>query len=420
MHYNGTMEGSKQKFWKRVWGQIASPHVSDEKLQVWLEQIKQHLPIPVFWLLGKTQSGKTSLIRALTDNTRVEIGNGFRPCTRTAQMFSFPGEEDCILRFLDTRGLGEVDYDPSEDLALFEQQAHLLIVVMKAMDHAQQPVMDALAKIHRRQPNWPILVVQTALHEGYPTVTAPHILPYPYLESPLPPSIPVDVTRSLLSQREIFAQAKIPARFVAVDFTLPEDGFQPVNYGLDQLWDAVEELLPLGLRGMLQKLESTRQTLRDIHLDAAQPHIVAYSVAAGGAAGVPLPWVDIPLILAIQAKMFHTIASIYHQNLTTERIGEVLSAMGVSFLGRFGTRQVMKREFLKVVPGLGSAVAALYTAAETYALGLTLCAYFARVREGTTPDPEEFQRLYKANYEVGREKLREYLQKMRNPPQDKA
>jgi len=61
---------------------------------------------PVVWLVGKVQGGKTSIIRILTEVTDAEIGAGFRACTRTARIFDFPVEAP-IIRFLDTRGLGE-------------------------------------------------------------------------------------------------------------------------------------------------------------------------------------------------------------------------------------------------------------------------------------------------------------------------
>jgi len=40
------------------------------------------MPAPVIWLFGKVQSGKTSIIRALTGAERAQIGGGFKPCTR--------------------------------------------------------------------------------------------------------------------------------------------------------------------------------------------------------------------------------------------------------------------------------------------------------------------------------------------------
>lgn len=401
-----------KSLWGRVWQQFAAPKVSDERLDEALHQIRENLPIPVFWLLGKTQSGKTSLIRALTENTRAEIGNGLRPCTRTASQYAFPSEEDCILRFLDTRGLGEVDYDASEDIAHFQDQAHLLIVVMKALDHAQAPVMEALQQIHRARPEWPIIVVQSTLHEGYPGRETEHLVPYPYGQVPFPLAVPEALARSLTTQRQMIEQAGIPARFVPVDFTLPEDGYQPVNYGLEALWDAIEEALPLGLRGMLEQFEQVRKRLRDAHLRTAHPHVLSYAVAAGAAATVPMPIVDMPLVVAIQAKMFHTIASIYHQDFDRQQIGEVLSGLGLGFLGRLGGR-----ELLKIIPGYGSAVSALYAAASTYALGLTLCVYFSRKRDGHLPDKAEFRRIYESHFQEGRDRLRTYLQTVRNKPQ---
>lgn len=399
---------TRKGLWGRVWDRIVAPKVSEEELDAVFTQIKQDLPIPVFWLLGKTQSGKTSIIRALTANTRAEIGSGFRPCTRTASMYPFPSETDCLLRFLDTRGLGEVAYDPSEDIALFQNQAHLLIVVMKAMDHAQESVMKALQEIHQARPHWPVLVVQTSLHEGYAAPAFPHLLPYPYGSVPVPPTVPPNLVRSLLSQREMVEKTKIPVRFVAVDFTLPEDGFVPSDYGLEELWTAIEEILPLGLRGMLQVEERTRRTLRDVHFKTALPHIISYSVAAGAAAGLPVPLVDIPLILGIQAKMFHTIASIYHQEFDRQQMGEILSTLGIGLLGRMGGREIFK-----LIPIYGQAVTALYAAACTYGLGTTLCVYFSRARDGALPDQAEFRKIYEAHYQEGRDKLRSYLDGLR-------
>ena len=68
---------------------------------------REKQPLPVLWLIGKAQAGKTSIIRALTGSETAQIGNGFQPCTRTARFYDFPNEAP-VARFLDTRGLGEV------------------------------------------------------------------------------------------------------------------------------------------------------------------------------------------------------------------------------------------------------------------------------------------------------------------------
>src|SRR5690606_40968696 len=79
----------------------------------------QTCALPIF--LGKVQSGKTSIVRALTGCTDAEIGTGYAPCTRTSRVFDFPPEAP-VIRFLDTRGLGEARYDPTEDLRSEERR----------------------------------------------------------------------------------------------------------------------------------------------------------------------------------------------------------------------------------------------------------------------------------------------------------
>jgi hypothetical protein len=132
----------------------------------------------VVWLLGKTGGGKTAIIAALTDDPRAEVGLGFEPCTRTASFYDVPPEAP-LLRFLDTRGLGEASYDPRSDIAWCEEQSHLLLVVMQVSDPAQHVVLQVLEQARRQHPAWPIVVAQTGLHRLYPP-GAGHPLPYPF------------------------------------------------------------------------------------------------------------------------------------------------------------------------------------------------------------------------------------------------
>ncbi len=390
--------------WRLIRDTLISPKIDEAKVEQCLRRARQQLPVPVFWLLGKAQTGKTSLIRALTGSLRAEIGNGFKACTRTAQLYDFPNEDECFLRFLDTRGLGEADYDPGDDIRLFEDQAHLLIVVIKASDHAPQGLLSPLQAIHKSHPKWPLIVLQTSLHELYP-LGAQHVLPYPFDVFPLPAQVPTDLARSLSAQREWFKDFN--SRFVPVDFTLQEDGLPPEHYGLEALWSAIEEVLPLGLRAMLSQTPDARQPLRDAYFRACQPHVISYSAACGiVAAGVFVPLVDMPLVLGIQLKLLHAIASIYGQQLNPKRVAEILSTVGAGLIVRQGSRELLK--FIPI-PGLGSAAAALYAAASTYALGCTLCAYFSYALDGDVPDPQVLKSLYREQLDEGRRRFREYL-----------
>jgi predicted GTPase len=133
--------------------------------------------LPVVWLIGKAQAGKTSIVHALTGSASAEIGNGFQPCTRTARFYDFPAEAP-VVRFLDTRGLGEVAYDPAEDIHYCESQAHLVLGVMKATDIRQDAVFEVLRQVRKRHAEWPVLIAQTGCMK--PIRPAVNTLPYPY------------------------------------------------------------------------------------------------------------------------------------------------------------------------------------------------------------------------------------------------
>src|SRR5215468_2983516 len=126
---------------------LFSSKVRDEQLHHHLERLRERLPVPLLWLFGKTQSGKTSIVKYLTRADAAEIGQGFRPCTRYSRLYEFPTQEAPLLTFLDTRGLDEPGYDPSEDLARFDEQAHVVVVTVKALDHAQENVAKHLTTI---------------------------------------------------------------------------------------------------------------------------------------------------------------------------------------------------------------------------------------------------------------------------------
>ncbi|MGZ8195621.1 MAG: YcjF family protein [Methylosarcina sp.] len=381
---------------------IVSPKVDAEAENI-IRTLHASVPVPVFWLLGKTQSGKSAIIRTLTQSTAAEVGNGFKPCTQTAMLFDYPDSETAFLRFLDTRGLSEAGYDAREDMAWCEQQAHLLIVVMKAMDHQQDAVLEAVKQVHQTHPHWPLIVAQTTLHEGYPSRAMEHPMPYPFAHGEVGHAVPPDLRYSLLKQREYFKGMN--AQFVPIDFTLPEDGYEKQDYGLDELWTAIEKALPFGLREMLDI-----SRINDVYLKTAHPHIVSYAVLAGCTAAIPAPAASLSAVIALQGKMFHSIASVYGLPLTKKSISEIVSAVGFGFLSGMGGR-----ELLKLVPFYGQTLAAgmagVYTGAVTYALGKTLCSYFAQTKQGRALNPEALNELFKKEFLQGGELLRDSIKR---------
>lgn len=270
------------EYWEQLRTALLEPKVDAALLEASLREARAKMPVPVLWLLGKTQSGKTSIIRALTGSPAAEIGNGFQPCTRSARFYDFPADAP-LVRFLDTRGLGEVAYDPADDMRYCEAQAHLLVAVMKVADIHQAAVFDALLAIRRRHPEWPLLLVQTGLHELYPHGSE-HIQPWPYAGDSLPEAVPLDLRRAIAAQRAALGTLPgfAPVSWVAVDLTLPEDGFDPPDYGLEALWQAIESLTSLGLQYQL----SGDAAVQDLYTRAAHQHITGSGLGCGiGGAG---------------------------------------------------------------------------------------------------------------------------------------
>ena len=160
--------------------------------------------------------------------------------------------------------------------------------------------------------------------------------------------------------------------------------------GSMRLWEAIEAAVPLGLREMVRNNIAVRKRLHDTYFDAAHPHILVYAGAAGGAGAIPVPYIDVPVVLAIQAKLFHTIGAIYGQPMNVQQMATIASGLGIGYLARFGVRELAK---LIPVPGVGSAISGAFAVASTYGLGIALCEYFGHVLDGNVPDAENVPRL---------------------------
>src|SRR5262245_16500197 len=183
------------------WSRLAKWYKADEhQFEARLADARRRAAVPVFWLFGRTQSGKTSIIKYLTGADDAEVGLGFRPCTRFSREYPFPSADAPLLTFLDTRGLDEPGYDPAVDLEKFNEQAHVVVVTVKVMDHGQENVERHLRTIRAAALSRPVILALTCLHEAYPRKQHPPN--YPFRESLYPEGIPPDLGRSIAAQQE--------------------------------------------------------------------------------------------------------------------------------------------------------------------------------------------------------------------------
>lgn len=391
--------GNWSDYWKRLYDALLEPSVDAVALRETLREASARMPLPVIWMIGKTQAGKTSIIHALTGSPQAEIGNGFSPCTRHAAFYDYPGDSP-VLRFLDTRGLGERDYDPEEDIRYCEARAHLVLAVIKVSDLDQRAVFDVVREVRRRHPSWPLVIAQTGLHELYPPGFA-HPQPWPFDDECVPAFLPADLRRAMFAQREALGDlaGELRPRWVPIDLTLAEDGYDPQDYGLQPLWQAVDGSSSFGLSELL----GVDQGVRDLYECASHQQIVAHAVTAAGLGA--LPAVDLVAVTAVQAKLVHALARIHGQTLDRRVVGEFLGLVGAGIASGYVSR-ALGRTVAKLIPVWGQTIGAVWGAsasgASTYALGKAAVYFFSRRRDGLKVDPESLREVYREAMEDGR------------------
>ena len=242
---------------------------------------------PVVWLLGKVQSGKTSIIRALTQASDAEIGSGFRACTQDGARVRLSRARRRSSASSIRAGLGEVAYDPAEDIAFCEGRSHLILAVVKALDLEQQRG----ARRHPRGQAAPSgMAGRGGADEparGLPRRAAARLA----LSASAPPGIAAPLRRIPCCVRSAYQRSlfqALPGRgaptFVPIDFTQAGDGFEPTRLrprGPDRGADR----RGARCRGRRSRRAAARARRRAARKSNA--HILGFALAAGASDAVP-------------------------------------------------------------------------------------------------------------------------------------
>ena len=331
--------------------------------------------LPTLWLLGKTGAGKSSLIQALTGDEKVEIGNGFRPCTMSSVHYDFPIDKP-ILRFLDTRGLAEADYDAEEDIRYCEGQSHALIIVMKADEPEQSSVLQALEQIKKAGTFKQLLLVHTAVCS---------------LDAS-------DRERCIGHNRDQVTKTwKDTITEVSVDFELDDGG----SFGVDDLKTKLSELMPIIAQLNTDQSHSSQE---ESNFNRLKTEVLWYSGTAG--ASDAIPGVGLVSVPVIQAKMLHSLGNQYDVEWDKASLAEFTGALGTGFaaqyLGKLGIRQLVK---LIPIYGqtVGAATAAAMSFGTTYALGRVACVFLYHKNKGEPVPEAQMQKIFKNAFDSIRE-----------------
>ncbi|MEB3288887.1 MAG: GTPase [Leptolyngbya sp.] len=376
--------------------------VDDDRVAEILAAVRDQLPTTEALLIGKPQAGKSSIVRGLTGVSADIVGQGFKPHTQHTERYAYPSEDLPLLIFTDTVGLGDLKQDTDAlvaelvaDLEENPQKARILILTVKITDFAIDSLRQVVQGLRRKFPAIPCLLVVTSVHEAYPADLDDHPAYPPNVET---------VQRSFAALQESFGP--LADRAVLIDFTLEEDGFTPVFYGLEALRDALADLLPAAEAQALYQLldeqtEASRQ-LGHLYRDVGRHYISAFAIMAATLAVVPIPFATMPVLTALQVSMIGVLGQIYGQTLKPSQAGGLASAIAGGFLA-----QLVGRELIKFVPGLGSVVAASWAAAYTWALGEGACVYFGDLMGGKKPDPKRIQTAMAEAFNAAKDRFKD-------------
>jgi uncharacterized protein (DUF697 family)/predicted GTPase len=373
--------------------------LDEKRLAEILQQVRSSLPTTEAIVVGKPQSGKSSIVRAITGVASDIIGQGYRPHTRHTERYSFPDAELPLLIFTDTVGLGDGQNETSEVVQELlgtvesgKSQAKVMILTVKINDFATDTLRSIAQSIRSRHPEIPCLLAVTCLHEAYPD---------PQMDHPAYPPKIAEVDRAFAQIRQDFAG--LFDRAILVDFTLEEDGYTEVFYGLDRLMEDLAALLPQAEAKAMQQLLSDRDTdqIGNIYRTTARRYIAPFAIMAGALAAVPLPLATMPVLTAVQVSMVGLLGRLYGQQLTPSQAGGVVSAIAGGFIA-----QAIGRELVKFIPGFGAVIAASWATAYTVSLGEAAVVYFGDLMGGKKPDGDRIQDVMQAQFQAAQNQLK--------------
>ncbi|MFM8330906.1 MAG: YcjF family protein [Candidatus Methylumidiphilus sp.] len=127
--------------------------------------------------------------------------------------------------------------------------------------------------------------------------------------------------------------------------------------------------------------------------------------AAAGVGVLPLPWVNLGVLAAVQLNLLRSLAEIYGVEFSSQLGKSAIGALVGSDLSAS-----LAAGLAKSLPGpvwaVGAASGALLGAASTYALGKVFIQHFESGNTFLTFDPAKVKAYYAEQYEQGKEAVR--------------
>lgn len=324
--------------------------------------------LPTIWLLGKTGAGKSSFIKKLTGYTHVPVGMGFMPCTQTMDEYLFP-EDKPLLKLVDTRGLGEANYECSQDVESISKISDLIVVVAKLDEPNQSDVLNVLKSAKNFDVSNNLVVLHTGEFEDLDDTSQ----------------------RALRYNKEQFdATWKDNVIHVRVDlYDDHHDGHRKIEEALASVLPSISLLIE---QQQLEGFEAEK--FSKIH-----PTILRYSGISGAAGAMPV--IGSVSAVAAQGAMIKAIAEHHGMQWSRQTLFEFFSSLGLGF-AITEVASLGGRTLLSAVPIAGSAMSGGLAFATSYGLGRVADYYFSRKKNGVETSTEELQEIYKEMFKTGK------------------
>ncbi|EAR09121.1 YcjF family protein [Reinekea blandensis] len=351
---------------RKVTGRIVKPGRNPE-----IDQIKAIKPefLPTLWLLGKTGAGKSSLIKAVTGIDRIEIGLGFRPCTDRSYHYDFPSDKP-VCRFIDTRGLGEADYDATEDIDALSLNANAVVLVMKLDEPEQSAVLAALKQVRASKKVNQVLLV----HTGKASLGSTEEL----------------ASCRAYNQRQVESVWGKPVESVAVELDDEHSAAEDSDHR--DLIAKLSEFLPIVA---FLHSETTAADSEHKSFKVMQKELLWYATAAGSSDAFPA--VGLVSVPVLQTKMLHSIAEHYGVPWGKKEMAELMATLGAGFGVQYSVKLGL-RQLVKFIPvygqTIGAASAAAISFSSTFALGRLGCLYMYHKSRNEPVSAEELKKAY--------------------------